>query len=381
MRATKEPVMSIFNSTLDASQIFAAQRRREDQENERLRLAVETSALPLPDELVTAISMRFGEDAQAILRAHPGYPLHQLRESFLVSLQVMDVAIADLLAAITAFAEEAVRDGSELFNVFQRDRLRQIELRIQKELFAATNAAMSLVDHSRRLQDAVGFEGYDAKVAECFGDDGLHDLVKALRVLLFHVQVVEAGWFTQTSVTEGKRATFTVSRALIMRALDERSDRFSGGQRGRIRGYLEDKGESVDLTPVFGAYRERSDAFNGWLRGRLETSLPASLADYDRCQLEKRRFSVRTQWNLVLGNWLSNVPNPHVHRHLPKFLDAAQLAQIYALPLNSREQADKVLALMDRDGAADDGLRERVHTLFVRATTDGAPSAEPPAVS
>jgi hypothetical protein len=365
--------MPILTPTVDASALFAAQRQREAQEHERLRVAVGASAIPLPDELVKAVVMRFGEDAQAILRAHPGYPLHQVRESYLVSVQVMDVAIADLLGAITTFAEEAVREGGDLFDYLQRDRLRQVELRIQKELFAATNAAMSLVDHSRRLQLSVALAGYDEEVRRCFGDDGLHDFIKALRVLLYHVQVVEAGWLRQNSIAEGKRATFTIGRSLILRTLEERANTFSAGQRGRIAAYLEGKGDHVDLSPVFTDYRDRSAAFNGWMSGQLGASLPAALADYDRCQLEKTRFSVRTQWSAVLGNWLSNVAAPHVHRHLPKFLDAGQLAQVYGLPLNSPEQAEKVLELMDRSGAADDDLRERVHTLFARATTDGAP--------
>lgn len=364
--------MTILSQNVDFSRFIKGQNELKDREIERLTVIVSESIIPLPDDLLAVIIKTPDKATHTILRAHPGYPLFELRESYIASVDVMDMSICDLLDAIAAFAVEAVTEGTEIFERAHEARLRQIEQRIQKELFAATNAAMSVIDHSRRLQDAAGFAGYKGKIAECFGDDGLHDLVKALRVLLYHVQVVEAGWQTTNRFGDGRSATFTMSRPLILRILDERASMFSTGQLDRIRAYLSDKTDSVDLAKVFTAYRARSSLFNGWLKAELDNP-PAALADYDRCQRERRRHGSRLNWNFVLSSWMNNNAHPHVHLHLPKYLSEAELAEVYALPINSEQQADKVLTLMDHDGIADNSFRATVRKLFARATTDGAP--------
>ncbi|RVN46030.1 hypothetical protein [Sinorhizobium meliloti] len=365
--------MSILSTTPDFSRILAAQRRREEEEIRRLHTEVAATSIPLPDELLAKVVTKFGDTAQSILRGHAGYRLFRVRESYFASVRVFDIAVGDLLAEIAAFEEEAIREGTKLFDLEQRERLKAIERQIQKELFAAANAALSLVDHARRLQKAVELDGYDAMRLKTFNEDGLHDLVTGLRVLLHHLEVLEAGWQRTRATNRLSTATFTLEKMRLMRTLDEFSDKFSGGQLGRMRRYLEGLPDHIDLAILFSDYRERCRRFNDWLKDQLAAAPPPELADYDRCQLEKTRYSVRTQWNAVLGNWLQNVPNPHVHRHLPKYINEEQLAQVYALPLNSPEQADKVLDLMDDYGAADDAMRRTVRTLFSRASDDGAP--------
>jgi hypothetical protein len=73
-------------------------------------------------------------------------------------------------------------------------------------------------------------------------------------------------------------------------------------------------------------------------------------------------------WNALLGNWLRNweVP-PNPHNHLNKFLTPEELAEVNALAPNSKEQADRVIAFMDPEGAADDHIRAQVYELFRRA--------------
>lgn len=356
---------------------FAAQRQREEEENQRLRTEVAASPIPLPDELLAKIITKFGDTAQSILREHTGYRLFRLRQSYFASTQVFDVALDDLLGEIAAFAEEATHEGTELFGLGQREWLEAIELRIQKELFAVTNAAHSLVDHGRRLRKGIDIAGYDEMRLKSFKEDGLHDLITGLRVLLHHLEVVEAGWLHTRASGRPSTATFTLTKAQVARTLDDFSGSFSNSQFSRMKSCLTNLPDKIDLALLFSDYGERCRRFNGWLKDRIAAEPPPELADYDRCQLEKTRYSIRMQWNAVLGNWLRSVPNPHVHRHLPKFLNEAQLAQVYALPLNSPEQADKVLELIDIHGAADDAMRRTVKIVFSRASDDGAPQQMP----
>lgn len=64
---------------------------------------------------------------------------------------------------------------------------------------------------------------------ETFKEDGLHDLVTGLRVLLHHLEVVEAGWQRTRASNRLSTATFTLEKMRVMRTLGEFSDKFSGG--------------------------------------------------------------------------------------------------------------------------------------------------------
>ncbi len=64
---------------------------------------------------------------------------------------------------------------------------------MQKELFATTDTAHSLIDHALRVNELAEIAGYNARVSNIFGADGLQMFIKALRNLLRHVHSVEAG--------------------------------------------------------------------------------------------------------------------------------------------------------------------------------------------
>ena len=113
-----------------------------------------------------------------------------------------------------------------------RDRATQFEAVIQKELFATANAALSLVNHTRRLIKLNSLPAYNAKRGEAFGQDGLHEFVTGLRILLHHLHIVEAGW----TISGGSRdrapsATFMLDRAELQRLIEEHRDGFGAQHR------------------------------------------------------------------------------------------------------------------------------------------------------
>jgi hypothetical protein len=68
---------------------------------------------------------------------------------------------------------------------------------------------------------------YEVRREACFGMDGLHDFVIALRIMLHHLHNVEAGWNVTTNFSEGsKTATFTVSKAIVQRVIKAFPERF-----------------------------------------------------------------------------------------------------------------------------------------------------------
>jgi hypothetical protein len=345
------------------------QQEREAQERERIRKAVATSELPLPAEIVQAVIYLPDEHSRGILQEHPGFALAERRSSYLTSLSVLELCLADLLSAIDNFEVEATAESSDLFSRINGAPLEAIERRIQKELFSSANAAASLVDHARRVRKCIEIPSYDDQLRASFGTDGLHDFVIGLRVLLHHLHIVEAGWQMRTKYSEGtKSATFMIRKATVLRAIAQFPERFGGEKSGSLLAYVNGTADSIDLRVIFEDYRARIARFHGWLREQLASSSLVALRDYDRCMLEKKNLGVRTWWNMLLGNWLRNwkVP-PNPHDHLQKYLTPEQRAEVYKLPRNSKAQVDLVIKYMDTDQAINDNLRKLAYELFERS--------------
>jgi len=99
-----------------------------------------------------------------------------------VSYQVFERATLDLLKAIQHFNDLA-RDGT-LFGHTRRNEIDEMEQLIQKELFAAANAAhrLSIIPHAefRRLPTS----RLRTTLTTDFWSDGLHEFVIALRTML-----------------------------------------------------------------------------------------------------------------------------------------------------------------------------------------------------
>ena len=89
------------------------------------------------------------------------------------------------------------------------------------------NAALSLVEHTRRLIKVHPLPDDNTKREKTFGKDGLHEFVTGLRILLHHLHIVEAGWtIIGASKTKSASATFMLDRAELGRLIEEHRDGF-----------------------------------------------------------------------------------------------------------------------------------------------------------
>jgi hypothetical protein len=356
--------MSITREQLDA--LWAQQKQREADERERIRRAVAASEAPLPEDLAAAVVRYFVTDMHDIMRGHPGYPLVERRNSYRTSLAIMEQCLQDLLAAVDRFESYALSD--EFITLDRRDRTGVFEREIQKELFAAANAAVSLVDHARRFVKLHPLPDYEAKRLEAFGSDGLHEFVTGLRVLLHHLHIVDAGWNIHQSISKGTNsATFVLEKAVLQRLLATYRGSFLAAQYRSMRSYV-DAQNKVDLRTIFLDYRARMARFHGWMAQQLKSDTLVALRDYDALMKRKQNVDRCMFWNAMLGNWLRNWKEPpDPHKHLAKYLTPEQLADVYSFPRNSKEQVDRVIQYMDADGAADDGIRKQANELFQRS--------------
>ena len=346
------------------------QKQREETRLEAIRQAVTNSEAPLSPD-ISAVLIRLNDKCfRDILRSHRGFALAERRDSYETSLAIMEQCLQDLLTVICAFENAATTENTSLFKQSQNSELNRFERQVQKELFATANAAASLVDHSRRVIKCNPFPNYEKMRLECFGIDGIHDFVIALRVLLHHLQVIDAGWNVSSNFSEGTQtATFKINKDALLSAIANSPERFNRkkAKDAALFAFIDASPDSVDLQALFCDYRARVAKFHGWLKKELLSEGLVALRDYDNLIRSKVNSDQLLFWKAMLGNWLKWGSPPDPHKHLPRFLSTSQLDLVNTLPRNSKEQVDLVIQFMDSGNAIDDTLRKQIYELFRRS--------------
>lgn len=354
-------------TTEEWQELWKKKKDYETERREKFRKALLLTPPPVPDKYVGLLVRLPDADFQDIMRDHPAYRLAQRRASYRTSISIMELSHQDLMAAIDDFAAKATDDDNDLLGPLGKDALEVIERRIQKELFATAGAAASLVDHCRRVTDIVDFPERDAKLAEHFGSDGLHNFIKKLRNILHHVHLVEAGWNVHYGFGDGsKHASFRINKEALLRVV---ADNYKGGQRAELEAFIKLWPEDIVLKGLFMEYRRRLLQFYEWFDAQLASESLVELRDYDRIMLEKRKQSIRNTWNFLLAFGLQTKAPIDPHNHLQNHLPPEAIAEVNKLPKNSREQADLIIKIVDKENAIDDDLKKKVYELFDRALT------------
>lgn len=331
---------------------------------EALRIRVSETDAPLPADMKEELFAVFEPDMRDLLRDHKGYRIAVKRDSYRASLAIFRRSCRALLALLEGFEAEALASGTKLFGPLGEERLREIELEVQKELFTFANTALSLVEHGRRAQREAGLPDYSEKRVECFGTDGLHEFVTSLRVLVYHARMVEAFWNLTTDRGGDRTAAFVFEKSALLQIMAE-----TPKARSRAcTAYIEAQTRLIDLKALVRDYVARADAFNDWLMAGLSSDEIVALFDYDAILATKAARNHKTMYSALLVNALRDghhPPNPHDHLH--RFLTPEQLVEVNSLPRNSPEQVERVIQFVDRPGVVDERLRELIQELFCRS--------------
>lgn len=91
-------------SFLSVIRVVSEQRR---QMRERLREAIKAAPLPLPEEIVRALTQLDSRTARDVLRDHPGFSVWEKHRSYEMSHALFERSTDDLFRAIEVFQESS----------------------------------------------------------------------------------------------------------------------------------------------------------------------------------------------------------------------------------------------------------------------------------
>src|SRR5687767_8184317 len=139
--------------------------------------------------LIEAYFKNFTE-TRRLVELLPGGQIQGCLDSLGLSLDVFKASTDELLQSIDAFRRAAREPGFH-------SRVRQPEfddrqLRVRRALFAASAAAMALVDHTRVVQGIVEVPDYQERIDATFKPSPGYRLVQEIRNCVTHVRLLPA---------------------------------------------------------------------------------------------------------------------------------------------------------------------------------------------
>lgn len=286
-----------------------------------------------------------------LLEKHPAHELYDFIECLTRSFALFDVCVRDLIAAIhhfqCLFRERGLPAGRK------RIAIDEVKLDLEKNLFAATQAALALVEHSRRISAKVTITGYPERTT-AFANDPAHRFLQGLRVCLFHIFYISPDWEFRADAKNGDKARFTIAKKDLLRF---------GEWTTLAKEYLDSLGESLDLETFLRDYREKVRTLQSWFVTQLRHSSPEALGNYLESRRTLHAVGAKTWWSLLLTQVVIQ-QGRDAYDYLDRFLEPTELERVYALSFRSKEQVDLIIALIDEHGACDDVLRETVYRAF-----------------
>jgi hypothetical protein len=199
------------------------------------------------------------------LNKMPEYALFVQLQGFDASIYTFDKNYQDLIRTIDFLANNP--QAKSLFWLRNRDQLMLMMREIIRLLHNYVAAAMSLIDHTRRLYrklyaDTDKFPDYEAKVSSEFAQDPLSQFVKCLRQYCQHYKAPNLA-ITTSIERFGEKPTRAIS------LLKEDLESFDGWST-TAKKYLDTIEKKLDVLMVTTKYREKVIDFYEWFQYRQQ---------------------------------------------------------------------------------------------------------------
>jgi len=277
-------------------------------------------------------------------------------KSLRLSLSIFVDAVDDLMTLINRFKFESSRP--EFWHQTNRHSYTQIETKIQRGMLSSAMCAMALVDHSRAFVKKYPIDGYEEQVAACFQKDDRHRFIHSLRVGITHLGVTKANWEINVS-KEGRTVSFLLRKDDLLRW---------NNWNAQAKSFILAHEKGVDVEALFEAYSRHVEKFHNWFRISLFNKYGATLSEYLRYLRIVNSFESQANWNLLLKQI---VPQQKIdpYMYLGQYLTEEQLEDVFSLPFRSKEQIDRIIALVDVYRVCTNELREDAYRVCGAKTT------------
>lgn len=305
---------------------------------------------PIPDDLILAIDQLRHADALEVLRHHPGFAIQDKKRSLENTHNLFFKAHRDLLRGLDEF-DEKCRSPDYFLRSRQHDA-EELDLTVRKEIFAFSDLAHSLVEHSRQLKN---YEppGRAAALARSFGDDGLHEFVIKLRNALHHQNQVESQWVIRASGP-------TQTSHYVLHKIDLLAPSIDWDHKARA--FIGTARDPIDVRTLVEDYANRVRSYYDWYFPELDTVWPPEAQEYEGILLNLRRRSARLNWRLLLITLINNKFDPYAS--MERYLTPEDIRVVKIHPDGSRAQVDAIIEIIDEYGACDDEVRSLAYRLF-----------------
>lgn len=304
---------------------------------------------PLPwneDVLRKAYFQNFIE-TRKVIQEHPGFLVHQDLCVLQLSLEIFLDSVSDLMQSINSFRYDA--QSINFWTRPSQSRFEQRELSIRRGVFAAVTSAISLVDHSRVINNKISIKGYWDQIKESFSDNAEHRFVQGLRNYISHVRMVEPDWRKNISL-KGKSTRFLLQQDGLLKW---------DGWHPLARSFVDSHPEGIDVEFLFDNYRNRVLLFQDWFHSEIARVSEPALSEYRQYERLLNRFDTKTWWSMILKQVISQRLDPF--NYLDRYLTKAELDEILAMPMRSKMQIDRIIEILDEYDVCDAEIRGKIY--------------------
>jgi hypothetical protein len=286
------------------------------------------------------------------IQEHPGYRLYEDVKSLRITFRIFTQSVEDFLSALYDFHHQAHFGG--LFQRRNRSRFDEVILKVRKSVFTASQSAMSLVAHTRKLNKNVQINGYNVRVDSEFANNSKHHFIQDLRNCLSHITMIEPHWQLSHSMEKGRETKFVLKQDELLRNKNWNSLSLA---------YIKQNSKGINLKDLFLEYNKKVSGFHEWYINQFYKANETEIQDYLRCERHIKAISSKSNWNLILKQIVIDAGRDP-YDYLIRYLTEDELERVYSLPMRSKAQVDLIIEIIDEYGACDADLRQLAYKAF-----------------
>jgi len=313
---------------------------------------------PWSDDQITRASFDLTGIRRAF-RVHPGYHAHAELDQLSLSKRLFDKAVLGLQSAVEAFLAHSVTPGFRTRKL--EAEFADLTLSVQAALFQAVTPALAFRDRARTLARRLSIPGFDVRFEAAFDQNQRAQFVSELRDHFSHVAPLVAEW----ELSRADRRAPQVAKFLLQIAdLEEAMEQDRKGWHLLARKFVDDHraSKAIDVALLFTDHGKELQEFYDWLYSATEVAAGANLVDYRDVEKRFNRIMMRMGWNAWVIPWMNQADPRFV---LDQYLTDEEIEIVNALPSNSREQVDQIIAFLDAEYSfMDDKMKRAIYERF-----------------